>query len=163
MWGKTYSDLAVRNAVRWIGEWDKESISYLKHLTPKLYSDIFKIGAGKRTLNEVPREEHALISFEFGLGVTQATLDYFFDGRPQHYEKYEKEVAKSLFDDGFLMNFSKSILRSLREFKRAPPKNYQNGIGWVNEYFIDICISEDKNLEALERIHEEELEQKYQE
>ena len=95
MWGKIFFDLAVRNAVRWISECDKETFAYVKTPTPKLYFDILNIGEGKRTQNEVPSAEYLLLVFEFGLGVTQATLDFFFDGKTNNYKKYEKEVART--------------------------------------------------------------------
>ena len=112
LFGNSFSDVAVSRAVDWLKEIDRESVSYVQFLSPEIYDEIFSFS---NVSDFEDRQKKLLIAKnEFFTAVVQETIEYFFDGKPRDFEKYETTVLRDAFNFGFLANYAKSYGKMLK-------------------------------------------------
>ncbi len=155
MFGKKYSADSVRRASEHIKYYDENKYDIFDAFPPKLVDEFNKDMSGKTILNKEFRQDKDN-NFQFGMGVCIKILEYFYEGDVKHSENFYKDSIYKAFNQGFMMNFGKTMYKGFCKARKKPSKFFFAGENWSDKYYIPKIIEEGINIEQYLKFQEYE-------
>lgn len=81
-----------------------------------------------------PRKEAATKRLSFTNGALNAILMHYYDGKQGHFDAYTKKVFYEAFNEGFLRNFAKMLLKQYNDKKNFNPSFWVKGEVWGKDF-----------------------------
>ena len=61
-------------------------------------------------------------------------LMHYYDGKQSHFDAYTKKVFYEAFNEGFMRNYAKMLLKQYNDKKNLNPSFWVKGEAWGKEF-----------------------------
>ena len=137
MFGKSYTDGAVHRASAMFKDFnygfENRLLDYPVEGLPEL-SEIQIDGVMDALTPNSPRKEAAKKRMSFTNGALNAILMHYYDGKQSHFDAYTKKVFYEAFNEGFMRNYAKMLLKQYNDKKNLNPSFWVKGEAWGKEF-----------------------------
>lgn len=137
MFGKSYTDGAVHRASAMFKDFnygfENRLLDYPVEGLPEL-SEIQVDSVMDALTPNSPRKEAAKKRMSFTNGALNAILMHYYDGKQGHFDDYTKKVFYEAFNEGFMRNYAKMLLKQYNDKKNLNPSFWVKGESWVKEF-----------------------------